>query len=283
MNSFYVTLLSDGSMETFPENTQCCFRTNLPKPIQIDKEEWEVALVEIIHPIQAHNITVAESNFRVILNDDKMCMKVGKTSLNHTKSKGIATVPLSFPPGSYSNGAHLLETINNIIQDALGEIFKEFKVTAAITYSKHQGRAKFSSNSATKVGLRFEETLLQKLGSKPDTVVIFPNRNEKYFPYPLDLDMEFNQIFIYSDIADYTFLGDIEAPILRVLPFKMNAFAVQQHSHKEFQNLHYVPVAKSYFDQILINITGNTGENIQFSHGKCVVRLHFRQRSKLHF
>ena len=33
------------------------------------------------------------------------------------------------------------------------------------------------------------------------------------------LHRSFSSLFIYSDIADFTFVGDIVAPILRVVPF----------------------------------------------------------------
>ena len=48
MNSFFLTLPSDSSMGMFPNNTQCCFKIHLPKTFHIDKEEWEVALVQLL-------------------------------------------------------------------------------------------------------------------------------------------------------------------------------------------------------------------------------------------
>ena len=47
INSFYMTLLSDRSQTVFPDNTNYCFRTKLPKQISISKEEWELAVVEL--------------------------------------------------------------------------------------------------------------------------------------------------------------------------------------------------------------------------------------------
>ena len=47
-----------------------------------------------------------------------------------------------------------------------------------------------------------------------------------------------SSLFIYSDIADFTFVGDIVAPILRDVPF--NSVTELVHVHKEFKNLHYV-------------------------------------------
>ena len=50
MKDFYLTLLSDSCLDTFPKNKQSSFTVRLDHPIQIDKENWEVALAEIITP-----------------------------------------------------------------------------------------------------------------------------------------------------------------------------------------------------------------------------------------
>ena len=47
MDEFYLSLLSDSSMDIFPKNKQFSFTTKLNHPIQVQKEQWVVALVEI--------------------------------------------------------------------------------------------------------------------------------------------------------------------------------------------------------------------------------------------
>ena len=47
MNNFYLTLLSDSSLSTFSKNTQCDFKVKLDHSIQIEKDNWEVGLVEV--------------------------------------------------------------------------------------------------------------------------------------------------------------------------------------------------------------------------------------------
>ena len=48
MDEFYLSLLSDSFMDIFPKNKQFLFTTKLNHPIQVQKEQWVVALVEII-------------------------------------------------------------------------------------------------------------------------------------------------------------------------------------------------------------------------------------------
>ena len=50
MDEFYLSLLSDSSMDIFPKNKQFSFTTKLNHPIQVQNEQWVVALVEIITP-----------------------------------------------------------------------------------------------------------------------------------------------------------------------------------------------------------------------------------------
>ena len=62
MKDVYLTLLSDSSLIIFPDSKQPEFSVRLDHPIQIEKERWEVALVEIAKPSEVLNIT-EEINF----------------------------------------------------------------------------------------------------------------------------------------------------------------------------------------------------------------------------
>ena len=73
MNNFYLALLSDSSHSTFSKITQCDFKVKLDHSIQIEKDNWEVGLVEIITPTEVNNIT-KENNYVIIrFSDRKMC------------------------------------------------------------------------------------------------------------------------------------------------------------------------------------------------------------------
>ena len=54
---FYLTLLSDSSLNMFPDNKQSEFTVRLDHPIYIEGERWEVALVEIATPSEVLNNT----------------------------------------------------------------------------------------------------------------------------------------------------------------------------------------------------------------------------------
>ena len=82
----------------------------------------------------------------------------------------------------------------------------------------------------------------------------------------MDLNTKIHQLYIYSNLASYTFIGDDTAPFLRVLQFESKR--ENNHLHQEFVNVHYVPVAKSFIDQVHISIKGDTGKMCHLSLGK---------------
>lgn len=65
----------------------------------------------------------------------------------------------------------------------------------------------------------------------------FPN-DEKPFPDEIGINAGFNHLFIYSDLAEYTSLGVVLDESCR---------ENKNHIHKEFGNLHDIPISKSFF------------------------------------
>jgi hypothetical protein len=61
---FYLTLLSDGSMQSFPNNTVAQFKRLLPHPLNLTDGKWEVALT-----VDLKNISTQEAYFDVFVPD----------------------------------------------------------------------------------------------------------------------------------------------------------------------------------------------------------------------
>ena len=75
MNNFYLTLLNDSSLNTFSNNTQCNdLKVKLDHSIQIEKDNWEVGLVEIITPTEVNNIT-KDNNYVILRFSDRKCVR----------------------------------------------------------------------------------------------------------------------------------------------------------------------------------------------------------------
>ena len=71
MKDFYLTLLSDSSVRVFPNNKQSNFTVKLDHPIHIEKENWEIALVELTTPADIFNVTAVNNFFFVRVEDAK--------------------------------------------------------------------------------------------------------------------------------------------------------------------------------------------------------------------
>ena len=61
MDGFHLTLPSDGSMETFPDNTLAHCKTRLPQPLDFTEGEWEVGLTKMLYPTFLENISKDEA------------------------------------------------------------------------------------------------------------------------------------------------------------------------------------------------------------------------------
>ena len=58
-----------------------------------------------------------------------------------------------------------------------------------------------------------------------------PIGNEEYaFKYGVDLNILHNWLYVYSDVVDFTHLGEVMAPILRVIPFKISKHSQQSQN-----------------------------------------------------
>ena len=69
-----MTLPSDSLL--FKNNKQGSFRNKLPEPIQLSKEEWEVALAEIVIPSEVHNVSNEEGTFIFVTTDPSIVTKL---------------------------------------------------------------------------------------------------------------------------------------------------------------------------------------------------------------
>jgi hypothetical protein len=93
-----------------------------------------------------------------------------------------------------------------------------------------------------------------------------------------DLHSNLPMLYLYSDIVSYSFVGDTQAPLLRVVDAQG---AYGQMVQMTFTHPHYVPLAQNSFESIEININDELGKVVPFEFGKAVVTLHFRRRNNL--
>ena len=216
MNNFYLTLLSDSSLSTFSKNMQCDFKVKLDHSIQIEKDNWEVGLVEVITPTEVNNIT-KENNYVILRFTDR---KMSEDIDNCTIYVPYVDRKIYIQNGYYASPRHLVEEIQKSINFRFGLTLKNSNATISITYGENSARVKLDVQDPTKVKIIFPKAIAEILGVDRN-YSDKPIANEKYiFRYGVDLNTKIHQLYIYSDLASYTFIGDVTAPILRVLPFE---------------------------------------------------------------
>ena len=90
---------------------------------------------------------------------------------------------------------------------------------------------------------------------------------------PINTTLGKQLLYLYSDVCDYSYVGDTMEQLLRVVAIKGQPFEVVT---ERFDSPHYVPVLHSHIQSINVTIGNEVGENAPFQTGKTLVKLHFR-------
>lgn len=278
MNDFYLTLLSDSSLDIFPTNKQNSFTVRLDHPININEENWEVALVEIMTSAQVLNISEENNFFYLVFLDPSYIRRHGFENVTEMcrNTNACDKVKLIIPPGNYVSPSHLAQEMQSSINAFENGLLEHVNVGIGVVFDENSKRMKIICQDERQTRLQFSKEFGKLLGLNP-SLFGKPIGNEKdSFIFNADLNAPHDTFFIYSDIADFTNVGDVKAPILRIVPFNHTKYST--YFHTELKNLHYVPVAKSFIDQVHISIKTATGKSVPFMTGKSLVKLHFRHK-----
>ena len=90
-------------------------------------------------------------------------------------------------------------------------------------------------------------------------------------------DGPMHSLYIYCDILEHIPVGDVAAPLLRVIGITGKQ---GDTIRKTYDKPMYVPVRMKNFDSIEIDIRTDTGESVPFQYGKSEVILHFKLRKE---
>ena len=113
-----------------------------------------------------------------------------------------------------------------------------------------------------------------KLIAKHHKVLTFGKRIQA--PNPVNVNLGFNILYIYTDCVEQLIVGDVQAQLLQnVCVNNFDSLPIQTTS---FESPHYIPLARRDFDTIEIKIRDETGRKVPFQFGQVVVKLHFRLR-----
>ena len=301
---FTMNLVSNASMDTFPENTLSSFTTLLPTPIHLSGE-WQVALVEIAWPNSVQNVTVGEFT----VSKRHIQPPIDKRPRKHILHGGISmTTPAPFrtqalppsytapvthriKPGCYTSVESILEATSKIAtgKKKVGEKRNASSpdiVPSLLTWKidKLSGKihVKFCG-SIEKDGLKvFTESndLQNILGTN---VIIDcsegPKEEEKIDAespsntivkhvgkWPVDLNAGSHTMFLYCDLVQNQTLGDKQTALLRSVPLKSVTMVqtLGEMNHKSFTNLQWKRVIKPQFQSINVFLANEMGQKMPF-------------------
>jgi len=249
--SFYMTLPCDASREAHPENRIGKFTTSLAREVILEGE-YEVGLSECVIPVPRRSL-----NFKQPI--------------------------IYFEEG---NGPHHFEidgTDISTLTDFQDQDLRLPKTKDGKDVFQFSTRdRKIVMNIAPKCVVLFDNetnsSLASLLGFKTGT---YGGGPEKYRDYVASKSFGGSGtlffVYIYCDLVEYSYVGDSMVPCLRTLPVLPGESKAKV---LRFENPHYIPVAQSRFSQVSIEIANDQGEEIRFSKGLSLVKLHFRQRKK---
>lgn len=104
-----------------------------------------------------------------------------------------------------------------------------------------------------------------------------PNKN--YYKIvtakPVTLPPMASNIYVYSDIVAETYVGNQFVPLLRTVPIRIENRG--KYVTEFFDKPRYLPLARSYIEQIEMRLCDEYGENVRFEWGHVVITLHFRR------
>jgi len=261
-NQFYLTLPSNSSMGYYPKNSVTNYTTHFPSTISlpggVDGAEWEIALVEAHYPC----------SFLAIGNDAKIFIYT-KPSADIEDSEVTTTtlVVVKVEPDNYKNIDELLDTINNNVKIKLHGI--EFE------YDKDVKRVELIAMNSTLTQLELSSTLALVMGYDVHNVDLKKFRKASRPPnllagIPAD-------IYVYCDLVEPQLVGDTVAPLLKIVNIDTNDYKYGSHKVVHFITPHYLPVIKTSFESVEIDLRDDKGNRLPFEFGTTYMKLHLRR------
>lgn len=89
------------------------------------------------------------------------------------------------------------------------------------------------------------------------------------------LDRAITSLYVYSNIVETVFIGDVKAPILLICPFRKDPHS--NVTKLEFLNPSFCKLNRNTIHQIDIAVYDDAGVLVPFLYGKTVLTLHFRK------
>ena len=248
-------------MAYYPDNRAGHYFTKLPQDIALTGD-YEVGLSEIQFSSTYLNIRVNDCYFTYTAPEID-------SEKNKPDYGGPSTTTVTVPEGLYESNEFFIHTLNTLIHKEIG-LQENGKSRLKFYYGKASKKCSFTMYEKSSM-LRFNPNLKRVLGLTSDT---FIDPGYRLAQYLMDLNEGFKSIYVYCDLVSARPVGDIMAPLLRIIPVSPEKYVV----HHIFEKPHYIPINRFQFNATEILLTTDTGKTISFTSGSTIVTLHFRRK-----
>ena len=199
---------------------------------------------------------------------------------------------MNIEPGLYPSIVDIVVAMNNKIRERPGAQVFEYngiyvsvdKNTQKVAVHLPESQSVFIIQSAD-----LSHIFGCDLEQNQTGVIMKGNEGPHYPQYSCDI-IRIHSLVIYSDIIEYTLVGDTKTPLLRCIPFisKVKSGDIistgQYMNYQSFTNLQFKKLLKNSFHSIKIGLRDSTGEKIPFVSVRITrVVLLFRKISNNHF
>lgn len=304
-DQFYLVLPSNSSMKYYPENTVTRYITQLPKPLKMPGE-WVVALTEIQFPrtflhvddsnesIRAPRSVTAYTTDNLIPPKSKRKPQLITVSSENTSGENKRVLPhdyyyyglikpykihdVSIPSRLYTSVKALIDTLNET------EIFKnhirfEYNESIGGLVSIRRIPKNCIVGECDRPHLiHLNDKLSRALGFVPGTPLDIHTQSRFIANYPASLSLTLpDKLFVYTDICENYITGDVQTPLLRIVPVDNTNYIYGSIQTRSFSPPIYIPLLRTEFNTIEIDIRTDTGKPVPFQSGTLTATLHFKR------
>ena len=276
-NQFTVHLVSNASMDIFRENTMASFRNQLAGPLELTGS-WQVALESIIFPTSIKNVTSVK--IKEYPDDGYITDSISKVDEKKTKRE--------IPAGIYKN---VFDLLNAVVQDTTLQRFEYIidPVTDKLTlkFAAREGISFEDEEIPSILGFKLPRDFIgyRHVGYKMDTQLYGQDNvpNEHTGIYPVDIACGSQLMFLYVDIIEHQYVGNVKAPILKIIDterrLKNGSLTVTTPiQQKTFETPDFKPLLFHNIQNINVELRTGTGKIVLFlGVGKLFVNPLFKR------
>jgi len=252
MAGFGMSLMSNSefSNKLYPENTHAKFKTRLYSTIEL-QGEYEIALTDIQFPISFYNVNAADC-YVDAFNMDEYGMKSNFESY-------------TLPKGNHADLKHFLQYLNSLDIIKPNVRFEYNKDSdRVLVYPIYGEQRKFIDLSTV-----LRAMLGFKLGEE------YLKEGPAYKPANLYANVR-QQLFVYCDLVEPQLVGDSAECLLKTVGIE-DVTEFGNLCVKTYDNPDYVPIRRTHFQTVEIDIRTHDDRPAPFEFGPSLVKVHVRR------